>query len=186
MNKKNVIRLTESDLKNIIKEAVKSVLDITEMSYLTEAIERNTTNKPEDFDYIFLTADYEIDGCIKKPGGGCSIHPLAVAINIPPTMWKALGMPYSYWVSQILEDDEYADLQKSGFDINNPPTGFVEFINFERNRNIMWVSINDIDVPLPAHLHKPMFEYGGELYHVSPTSPKAQQYIKILRIGNYV
>ena len=126
-----------------------------------------------------------VDGYIKKQVGGYSKHPLAVALYIPPTLWRSLGMTYDKWATQMLDDAEIRELRKSKINIDNPPSGFFELIGFERNRNIMWLNIDDEDIPFPSYLHKQLFERGGELFRVPPTYRKAQEYIKVLRIGNF-
>ena len=183
-----------NEMKNIIPfdkfltQCKSSCQNYTKAISLSEGVERNTTNTPEDIDYVELNIYDDliyVDGYIKKQVGGYSKHPLAVALYIPPTLWSSLGMTYDKWATQMLDDAEIRELQKSKINIDNPPSGFFELIGFERNRNIMWLNIDDEDIPFPAYLHKQLFERGGELFRVPPTDRKAQEYIKVLRIGNF-
>jgi hypothetical protein len=148
----------------------------------------NTTNTPEDIEYVELKTYDDwiyVDGYIREQGHGYSVHPLAVALYIPPTMWDSLGMTYDEWISQMLEDSEIRELQKSKINIDNPPSGFFELIGFEKVRNIMWLDIDGEEIPFTAYFHKQLFERGGELFRVPPTDRKAQEYIKVLRIGDF-
>ena len=183
-----------NEMKNIISfdkfltQYKNSCRNYTNTISLVEGTVLNTTNTPEDIEYVELNIYDDwiyVDGYIRKQGGGYSKHPLAVALYIPPTLWRSLGMTYDKWVTQMLDDAEIRELQKSKINIDNPPSGFFELIGFEKNRNIMWLNIDDEDIPFPAYLHKQLFERGGELFRVPPTDRKAQEYVKVLRIGDF-
>lgn len=183
-----------NEMKNIISfdkfltQYKSSCRNYTNTISLVEGAVLNTTNTPEDIEYVELNIYDDwiyVDGYIRKQGGGYSKHPLAVALYIPPTLWRSLGMTYDKWATQMLDNAEIRELQKSKINIDNPPSGFFELIGFEKNRNIMWLNIDDEDIPFPAHLHKQLFERGGELFRVSPTDRKAQEYIKVIRIGDF-
>ena len=205
-NKEHKIKRTIKHIETFESFAVRDeeVLDINEMKNiisfekfisqntisLNEEVERNTTNTPEDILYmeiVYSGDELYVDGYIKKPTGRLDKHPLAVALYIPPTMWKSLGMSYKKWLSEMFafEDDIIEETERV-IDVNNPPSGFFELISFEKKRNVMWISIDDNNIPFPSYLHKLMFEPGGELYKIPPTNPRAQKYIQVLRIGNYI
>lgn len=183
-----------NEMKNIISfdkfitQCGSSCQNYTKASSLVEGKVLNTTNTPEDIEYVELKAYGDliyVDGYIREQGHGYSVHPLAVALYIPPTMWDSLGMTYGEWVSQMLEDSEIRELKNSKIDIDNPPSGFLELIGFEKVRNIMWLYIDGEEIPFTAYFHKQLFERGGELFRVPPTDRKAQEYIKVLRIGDF-
>ena len=183
-----------NEMKNIISfdkfltQYKSSCRNCTKAISLVEGTVLNTTNTPEDIEYIELNIYDDwiyVDGYIREQGRGYSKHPLAVALYIPPTMWDSLGMTYGEWISQMLEDSEIRELQKSKINIDNPPSGFFELIGFEKNRNIMWLDIDGEEIPFTAYFHKQLFERGGELFRVPPTDRKAQEYIKVLRIGDF-
>ena len=182
------------EMKNIIPfdkfltQYKSSCRNYTKAISLVEGAVLNTTNTPEDIEYVELNIYDDwiyVDGYIRKQGGGYSKHPLAIALYIPPTMWDSLGMTYDEWATQMLDDAEIRELKKSKINIDNPPSGFFELIGFEKNRNIMWLDIDGEEIPFTAYFHKQLFERGGELFRVPPTDRKAQEYVKVLRIGDF-
>jgi hypothetical protein len=172
------IKLTESKLKQIVAETVKKVI--------YESCELNTTNTIEDISYFEVSDEGYIDGIIFE--GKIPVkHPLAVALLITPTVVNPAGMSYEEYLQHMFSPEQIEQLTQNGLDINNPPTGFLEFGGFEKDQQIMWVyDSNDVMYPMTSYWHKPMFEYGGELSHKSPTDPSVQKLIKVLRIGNYI
>ena len=183
-----------NEMKNIIsfdKFLAKNVFTTknTNVTHLKEGVVLNTTNTPEDIAYMDLVFEkedgcYYVDGYIRKQGGGYSQHQLAVAFYIPPTLFKNMSLSYRDWAKEVLNDDEFRELEKSKINIDNPPSGFIKLICFDES-NIMWLDIDDEDIPYPGYLYKQLFELGGELHRTPPTDKEAQKLIKVLKIGDY-
>ena len=179
---KNIIRITEGDLRQMISETI--------IKMLNEGVKQNTVNSAQDiidFDLVQEDDVYYIDCIIKNDRNIPEKHPVAIALNITNQILNPTGMEYKSWLNNMLEYNEIEDLKNEGLNFDRPPMGFCELIQIDVNRNVMWVENpqDGLIYPVSSYLIMGAFNYGGLFRRKCPLEPTISKHLRVLRIGDY-
>jgi hypothetical protein len=194
MAKKQVIRLTESDLHNIIKESVKNVLKENANNTISKNVreilnfeyspaKRNEKYTINDISHLQL-GEEGFTGTIYTKSGGMEVVPLRVEINVQNNLINPYDCPWQSYMEDYFNQAEINALEENlGMDINNPPTpGWYEVYAFKNP--IMYIEYGDAIYPVCGHSYGEAFYPGGSFYKTPPT--KMSDFLRIVAIGEYI